>query len=93
MLEELDELKERLDVEQAAHQSAEDKLECVSRELEILKVEMNAARQNLEKAEFDKTKVHSPEKAPGAARLTLAFLPDSFEDLVFSFRTSSQRPL
>lgn len=57
MAEELDELKERLDVEQASHQSAEGKLESVCREFEMLKVEHRAAVQNLEKAESDKNKV------------------------------------
>ena len=77
VIEELDELKERLDVEQGAHQASEERLECVSRELEILKVELNAARQNLEKAEFDKTKVwlHSAVYRPFSdSQATTAFL-------------------
>lgn len=59
MAEELEELKERLDIEQASHQSAEGKLEGICREFEMLKVEHKAAVQNLEKAEYDKSKVRA----------------------------------
>ncbi len=42
--------------EEAAQREAEEKVEAAQRELEILKVELTAARQNVEKAEFDKSK-------------------------------------
>ena len=55
--EELQEARERLAAEEAAQKDAAEKGESLQRELEILKVELTAARQNIEKAEFDKSKV------------------------------------
>jgi len=57
MEEELQEARERVEAEESAQKEAAEKVEGLSRELEILKVEMTAARQNVEKAEFDKSKV------------------------------------
>lgn len=53
----LQEARERVEAEESAQKSSADKLENLSRELEILKVELSAAKQNIEKAESDKTKV------------------------------------
>lgn len=57
MEEELQEAHERIEAEGASQKSLADRVENSLRELEIMKVELNAARQNVEKAEFDKTKV------------------------------------
>ena len=57
MEEELQTARERIEAEEAAQKNYAEKVEGLSRELEILKVELTAARQNIEKAEFDKTKV------------------------------------
>ena len=57
--EELQEAQERAEAEGAAQKSYADKVENLSRELEIMKVELTAAKQNVEKAEFDKNKVLS----------------------------------
>ena len=60
MDEELQEAQERIEAEGAAQKSFADKVENLSRELEIMRVELTAARQNVEKAEFDKNKVTHP---------------------------------
>ena len=57
MEEELQTARERVEAEEAAQKNYAEKVEGLSRELEILKVELAATRQNVEKAEFDKTKV------------------------------------
>ena len=43
-----------------AHQGSAERVEAASRELEMLKVELNAARQNVEKAQLDKARVGPP---------------------------------
>ena len=40
-----------------AHQGSVERVESASRELEMIKVELNAARQNLDKAQSDKARV------------------------------------
>lgn len=62
--EDLQEARERLAAEEALQKDAAEKVESLQRELEILKVELTAARQNVEKAEFDKGKV-TPSIRPG----------------------------
>ena len=57
--EELQEYRERLSAEENAQKESAEKVESLQREFEILKVELTAARQNVEKAEFDKSKVKS----------------------------------
>ena len=57
LAEDLAEAHERLMAETNAHQGSVERVEAVSRELEMLKVELNAARQNLEKAQSDKARV------------------------------------
>lgn len=57
MEEELQEAQERVEAEGAAQKDYADKVENLGRELEIMKVELTAAKQNVEKAEFDKNKV------------------------------------
>lgn len=63
LAEDLAEAHERLVAETNAHQGSVERVEAASRELEMLKVELNAARQNIEKAQFDKARVctrHGP---------------------------------
>ncbi|KAK9868430.1 hypothetical protein WJX84_002910 [Apatococcus fuscideae] len=56
LAEDLAEAHERLMAETNAHQGSVERVEAASRELEMLKVELNAARQNLEKAQSDKAR-------------------------------------
>ncbi len=57
LAEDLAEAHERLVAETNAHQGSVERVEAASRELEMLKVELNAARQNVEKAQLDKARV------------------------------------
>lgn len=59
LTEDLAEAHERLMAETNAHQGSVERVEAASRELEMLKVELNAARQNIEKAQLDKARVCS----------------------------------
>lgn len=53
----LSEARERLAAEQQARAAAAEKLEGTQREVEIMRVELTAARQNMDKAEWEKSKV------------------------------------
>lgn len=57
LTEDLAEAHERLMAETNAHQGSVERVEAASRELEMMKVELNAARQNIEKAQYDKARV------------------------------------
>ena len=57
LTEDLAEARERVRAEEAAQRAAAERQEASSRELEIMRVELTASRQNVEKAEFDKAKV------------------------------------
>ena len=56
LTEDLAEARERVRAEEDAQRSAAERQEASSRELEIMRVELTASRQNVEKAEFDKAK-------------------------------------
>ena len=57
LAEQLIQFQERLAAEQAASTTAAEKMESTQREVEIMRVELTAARQNMEKAEWEKGKV------------------------------------
>ena len=57
LAEDLAEARERVQAEEDSQRGAAERLEAASRELEIMRVELTASRQNVEKAEFDKAKV------------------------------------
>ena len=55
--EQLAECNERLAAEHSASLAAAEKLEGTQREVEIMRVELTAARQNMEQADWEKSKV------------------------------------
>lgn len=55
--EQLTQLNDRLAAEASAKSVTNEKMETTQREIEIMRVELTAARQNLEKAEWEKNKV------------------------------------
>ena len=55
--EDLEEARERLDAERAAQRLAAERVEATTREVELLRADLAATRQNLDKAEADKTRV------------------------------------
>ncbi len=57
VLEELEEARERLDAERAAQRLASERVEATTREVELLRADLAATKQNLDKAEADKTRV------------------------------------
>lgn len=61
--EDLAEADERIAAEGENQKVLTEKLENLGREVEIMKVELTAAKQNVEKAEFDKTKVRNTSNA------------------------------
>ncbi|KAK9917170.1 hypothetical protein WJX75_001536 [Coccomyxa subellipsoidea] len=56
VLEELEEARERLDAERAAQRLASERVEATTREVELLRADLAATKQNLDKAEADKTR-------------------------------------
>ena len=64
VLEELEEARERLDAERAAQRLASERVEATTREVELLRADLAATKQNLDKAEADKTRVcHAPSRS------------------------------
>ncbi len=57
LAEELEEARERLDAERAAQRLAAERVEATTREVELLRADLAATKQNLDKAEGDKTRV------------------------------------
>lgn len=57
ILEDLDEARERLNAERAAQRLAAERVEQTTREVELLKADLAATKQNLDKAEGDKNRV------------------------------------
>lgn len=57
--EELEEARERLDAERAAQRLAAERVEATTREVELLRADLAAQRQNLAKAEADKARVRA----------------------------------
>lgn len=55
--EQLTQTVERLQAEQEASVAAAEKLEGTQREVEIMRVELTAAKQNMEQADWEKNKV------------------------------------
>lgn len=55
--EDLEEARERLAAERAAQRLAAERVEATTREVELLRADLAATRQNLDKAEGDKTRV------------------------------------
>ena len=55
--EDLEEARERLDAERAAQRLAAERVEATTREVELLRADLAATKQNLDKAEGDKTRV------------------------------------
>lgn len=62
--EELEEARERLDAERAAQRLASERVEATTREVELLRADLAATKQNLDKAEADKTRVRLPPMPP-----------------------------
>ena len=58
--EDLEEARERLDAERAAQRLAAERVEATTREVELLRADLAATKQNLDKAEGDKTRVRPP---------------------------------
>lgn len=56
ILEDLDEARERLNAERAAQRLAAERVEQTTREVELLKADLAATKQNLDKAEGDKNR-------------------------------------
>ncbi|CAK0740574.1 hypothetical protein CVIRNUC_001260 [Coccomyxa viridis] len=54
--EDLEEARERLDAERAAQRLAAERVEATTREVELLRADLAATKQNLDKAEGDKTR-------------------------------------
>ena len=61
--EDLEEARERLDAERAAQRLAAERVEATTREVELLRADLAATKQNLDKAEGDKTRVRPPAAA------------------------------
>ena len=57
LAEDLEEARERLDAERAAQRLAAERVEATTREVELLRADLAATKQNLDKAEGDKTRV------------------------------------
>ena len=55
--EQLTQVIDRLAAEESGRAAAAEKMEVTQREVEIMRVELTAARQNMEKAEWEKNKV------------------------------------
>ncbi len=76
--EELEEARERLDAERAAQRLAAERVEATTREVELLRADLAATKQNLDKAEGDKTRVRRsvhPKRLPNPPNAKLAPLP------------------
>ena len=58
--EDLEVARERLDAERAAQRLAAERVEATTREVELLRADLAATKQNLDKAEGDKTRVCTP---------------------------------
>ena len=77
VLEELEEARERLDAERAAQRLASERVEATTREVELLRADLAATKQNLEKAEADKTRVRQqPLLPPPVTHWTLRYQLD-----------------
>ena len=66
LAEELEEARERLDAERAAQRLAAERVEATTREVELLRADLAATKQNLDKAEGDKTRVRRAPSTPNA---------------------------
>ncbi len=76
LAEELEEARERLGAERAAQRLAAERVEATTREVELLRADLAAQRQNLAKAEADKARVrrcfrgHCPAALPAPCLAT-----------------------
>lgn len=68
LAEELEEARERLDAERAAQRLAAERVEATTREVELLRADLAATKQNLDKAEGDKTRVRRAPSTPHASQ-------------------------